>query len=264
MMALKKPYPAKNPQAIPDDILMEMVNTCAGDREQIFTKAKQYTIENNHEIILAKRFAEKGLLKKHGYLKQAKEDNLKVLSDIDEIIEALSILQNKLPAIPDFDDAINVPERSLAMRLMDHHIYAIDNLEYLQGIRKFGSKETFQKLIDWHEFLYLLEYHVEVFQDIQSTLSSLIKRGAPNTVEMLTGFIHHVARMYTAATGEKFTVSEYGDVYPYTKGMLFAQQSMAVLRVPNSIAYTKDSFHIACKRAAARENKLKRNKSKTL
>ena len=262
MMALEKPYAAKNPQAIPDEILIEMVNTCSGDREQIFTKAKQYTKENTPEILFAIYFAKKELLREHGYLEQAEGENAETLSYIKKILYSATELKNMMPEIPNFEDISKIPERSLPMRLINY-MYSIE-VEKINSLERYGSAETFEKLRNWDEFMYLLEYHITVFQDLQADLSSLIKRGAPNKVAMLTGFIHHVAKMYTVATGEKFKVSEYDGVSPYTKSMLFAQKGMAVLRTSDSISYTSDNFHIACKRAAAIENKLKRNKSKTL
>jgi len=225
----------KAQRAIPDEILEKMASRCRGDRIQILQKMKEYRDENVDEILFLKNMAQKELLRQHDAGKKIKEDNKQAFSEIEKIIKSASDLKEKLSVFPDLK---NLSEDSalsgLAMH-METYIYAIDNWGEYENLEITDSNN---KLKDWSEFLCLLDHHISVFEEIKNNLSFVKKRGRPNTVQMLEGYITCMANMYFAATGRKFTVGEYGDDF-WTDGMRFVYESMAALKILPQEGYQK-------------------------
>lgn len=241
-------------QAIPDALLNEMISLCKGDHDLFLDRAKKYRQENAHEILFSRFFAENGLLKKHGVLQNVKESNKETLADIKRIINTAKKLKEMLSVIPDLSNPSETPLSGLAMR-MEIHMYALDSGQLYEGS---GYRDVDRRLHDWSNFIELLDKHIIAFENIQSDIESLYKKGRLNTVERLEGFVKHIANMYATATDRKFTVGEYGDVDYLSEGMRFAQKAMEVLKTPCSDShksyqdflashqYTQENFHSAC------------------
>lgn len=256
---------ALSQKALPDAILEDMVSTLPGDKKEFLKRSKIFRDLNDNELLFSRHLAEKGLLKKHGLLKDTKETNKKILSQVTSIVDTARDLQRMFGGI---HQSSNTSDSALPSLMM--HLETYINVADIDESEKRGKA-----LID---FLDLLEHHILVFSQIQGTLKALQKQSNPNTVELLGSFLEVIARMYGAITGEKFTVSEYGDKEYYSDGMNFAKKAMKVLRTPafeshsryaqffGKEEHTEATFHSACRRASASlksTGKLKRKKAQS-
>ncbi|MCC7035722.1 MAG: hypothetical protein IT560_00275 [Alphaproteobacteria bacterium] len=237
---------ALSQKALPDMILEEMVSTLPGDKKEFLKRSKRFRDVHGSELLFARHLAEKGLLKKHGYLEDTKKHNKKILSEVTSIIKTSKDLQRMYGGIHLTSEMADGQHPTLMMHLEAY-------------INETDTEKRGKDLID---FLSLLKQHILVFSQIQGTLKILQKHRNPNTVELLSSFLEVIARMYGAITGKKFTVSEYGDEEYYSDGMIFAKAAMQLLRTPafdshsryahflSQQQYTEGNFHSACRRAS--------------
>lgn len=247
-------------KAIPIEIVSQMVSVCRGNKDEILERALTYRKEHAEEILFFRWIAEKGLLKAHGLLQETKSQNAKIEFEAQNIVEHSRQLKTILSKIPDLTEEIGRASPSLAVH-METYIYGIGNIQ-----QKDQSEEKLKK---WHDFLFLLEHHISIFEQIQNNIKSFKKRGRPNTVQMLTGFIGHIAQMYRFSTDKNFSTCEYGDELSITEGMLFAQEAMAVFKTPSkdshekyrnfftSTSYTQENLHNACDYVIKKAGKVK-------
>jgi hypothetical protein len=235
-------------EALPDRILEGMVSVLReGDKELFLQRAKRFRARNVNEILGARHLAEKGLLRHHGQLQDAKEKNEKSLSEIAAITDTAKTLKELLLALPDLSNPSGSSMRGLALHLEG----------YIYESTVIGEAEN--RLEAWAGLINLLDYHLPVFERIQATLEGKKRKGKPLSVGTLELFIEVIAKMYQEITKRKFTVNKHNEKDYYPEGVCFAEKAISILSVPaysahskykkflSSTRYTDESFQSACK-----------------
>ncbi|NBX67228.1 MAG: hypothetical protein EBQ96_09565 [Proteobacteria bacterium] len=228
-----------------------MIAECKGDKKEIQKKAIAYVEQNWKRIARVRFIALLGL--GDAYFGLEKRERRK--NNIQKLGNAIAYLQNLHSLI--LSENISPERPSLGKEglglVFDEYFFSPFSKNGKKINQTTFTKNSQKKLLKWGQFVKLLEYHIGVFESVRTSLKKRTPKGRPKKIEGLTQFIQEMASLYSACTGKKFTVCEYGDKDYFTEGMRFVQKSLVVIYQDSPFrerTYTTENFENACAYAA--------------